>query len=401
MRSDWEKRLEQEQAQFILGWDWERVVETWTHVLESFNTPIQPLFHKVPIFDPSTPNGKNIAGTTEKCFFEYWKPEEFEKNHLSVQNWYLLYPGTYGPLNYHQLASRGEYDTLELLYKNRNDVDGIAATMIAASLFERMDSSRLSYPRDYWPNINLLRPLKSWARNFLKSKDHTYFWNTACTHVLPRDHEWNHGIYESDNKIQSMHGIIEFLATEHAKTLNSFKFVEIFFSDKVASNIVPLISEKTKETSVLQLKELARRKEARAKERKDLAVWNAKSDEERKKIHVETEKKRKKEQTLQEEKRKKEDAERALIKRKELQDRQVRISNDSPNSDDWDHLTKNQLERLVWLKPTLELSKQLGISDVGIAKKCKRLGIKKPPRGYWAKVEAGKIGPPKGRPSKK
>lgn len=40
--------------------------------------------------------------------------------------------------------------------------------------------------------------------------------------------------------------------------------------------------------------------------------------------------------------------------------------------------------------PMQQLSKQVGLSDVGIAKAVRKVGIPVPPRGYWAKVEAGK-----------
>ena len=45
---------------------------------------------------------------------------------------------------------------------------------------------------------------------------------------------------------------------------------------------------------------------------------------------------------------------------------------------------KEELETLVWEMSTSRLSKELGVSDTAIAKKCKILGIKKPARGYWA-----------------
>ncbi len=46
---------------------------------------------------------------------------------------------------------------------------------------------------------------------------------------------------------------------------------------------------------------------------------------------------------------------------------------------------KSELEKLVWSKPTIEVAKIFGVSDVAVAKRCKLLGIKKPSRGYWAK----------------
>ncbi len=48
--------------------------------------------------------------------------------------------------------------------------------------------------------------------------------------------------------------------------------------------------------------------------------------------------------------------------------------------------TKEELEKLVWEIPTVKLSEQLGVSDVAIAKRCKKLGIAKPERGYWEKI---------------
>lgn len=53
-------------------------------------------------------------------------------------------------------------------------------------------------------------------------------------------------------------------------------------------------------------------------------------------------------------------------------------------------IEKDKLERLIWEKPTSVLAKELNVSDTAIAKRCKKLGIKKPPRGYWAKERAKK-----------
>ena len=53
-------------------------------------------------------------------------------------------------------------------------------------------------------------------------------------------------------------------------------------------------------------------------------------------------------------------------------------------------LTRQELYDLIWSTPASKLSAVFGISDVAIAKRCKRLDVPRPPRGYWAKVEAGK-----------
>lgn len=52
-------------------------------------------------------------------------------------------------------------------------------------------------------------------------------------------------------------------------------------------------------------------------------------------------------------------------------------------------LSREDLYELVWSKPMSELAKDFRISDVALAKRCKRLGIPVPGRGYWARVDAG------------
>ena len=53
-------------------------------------------------------------------------------------------------------------------------------------------------------------------------------------------------------------------------------------------------------------------------------------------------------------------------------------------------LTREQLYDLVWTKPIRTLAAEYGLSDVGLAKLCKRHNVPTPARGHWAKLEAGK-----------
>ena len=52
-------------------------------------------------------------------------------------------------------------------------------------------------------------------------------------------------------------------------------------------------------------------------------------------------------------------------------------------------LSREDLYELVWSKPMRELAKDFRISDVALAKRCRKLGIPLPGRGYWARVDAG------------
>lgn len=52
---------------------------------------------------------------------------------------------------------------------------------------------------------------------------------------------------------------------------------------------------------------------------------------------------------------------------------------------------RNELYEKVWDKPVSEVASDYNLSDTGLRKQCKRLGIPVPPRGYWKKVEAGMV----------
>lgn len=53
-------------------------------------------------------------------------------------------------------------------------------------------------------------------------------------------------------------------------------------------------------------------------------------------------------------------------------------------------LTREQLYDLVWSEAMQKLAKQIGISDVAIAKHCRKSDVPVPERGYWNKLQAGK-----------
>jgi hypothetical protein len=52
-------------------------------------------------------------------------------------------------------------------------------------------------------------------------------------------------------------------------------------------------------------------------------------------------------------------------------------------------MKRSELYEKVWSAPMTKLAKQLGISDAGLAKTCRRHDVPAPPRGYWAKLAAG------------
>ena len=55
-----------------------------------------------------------------------------------------------------------------------------------------------------------------------------------------------------------------------------------------------------------------------------------------------------------------------------------------------DLITREELYEAVWSESVQSLAKTLGISDVGLAKICKKLNVPRPGRGYWAKPSAAR-----------
>ncbi len=53
-------------------------------------------------------------------------------------------------------------------------------------------------------------------------------------------------------------------------------------------------------------------------------------------------------------------------------------------------LLRSELYQQVWSTPMVQLAKTYGLSDVGLAKICKKHDVPRPPRGYWAKLQHGK-----------
>jgi hypothetical protein len=58
------------------------------------------------------------------------------------------------------------------------------------------------------------------------------------------------------------------------------------------------------------------------------------------------------------------------------------------NSEDR-YWNRDELYQEVWSTPMWTLAKKYGISDVGLAKVCRKLTIPVPGRGYWARKQAG------------
>lgn len=53
--------------------------------------------------------------------------------------------------------------------------------------------------------------------------------------------------------------------------------------------------------------------------------------------------------------------------------------------------SEEEMAKLIWAKSTVQIARDLGVSDKAVEKFCKKKGIAKPPRGYWQQLQHEKI----------
>ncbi|MEW6230475.1 MAG: hypothetical protein AB1700_20715, partial [Bacillota bacterium] len=254
------------------------------------------------------------------------------------------FPGTYGPIHPSAYYTRkGELETLNYLWEHREDTEKVAAILIAASLFSRLGSSRGRYPRDEWPPYHCVGVLSQWAYERWLGTGSASAWSRSCTEVLPAANE------DYVYKLDSMLAIVRYLAEEHVLVLSKYKPVSIVFKPERDPCVEKVLREEREE------------------ERRLFDEWRRVQEQEK------------------------------LDKRRE----EERRKKAHPRWGKWHRISNEELERLVWSMPTRTPAREFGVSDVAIAKRCKSAGIPKPPRGFWAEVEAGKIPHPQGKPPRR
>ena len=53
--------------------------------------------------------------------------------------------------------------------------------------------------------------------------------------------------------------------------------------------------------------------------------------------------------------------------------------------------TASKLRTMVWKEPSVKVAENLGVSSNAVKKRCAKLSVPTPPRGYWQKLKAGKL----------
>jgi hypothetical protein len=269
----------------------------------------------------------------------WWPGREIRERQEYVQHHFLQWPGTHGPIHVDN-QRKGELDTLRHLYEFRHDAESVAAILIAASLFARLRSSRRDFPRDRWPSFQCVEVLEDMAYHRWRGERPYVPWADTCTVVLPFiSCDW-------DYSITSLGTLIRYLAEEHAAVFSQCRPVIVDF----ALECDPVVEKKCRD-----------KKEAEADRARQ---WELQWKE---------------------------------VQAKQEHERQERLKA-HPRHEEWEGLSSVELERLVWSMPTTKIAEQFGVSDSAIGKRCREVGIKKPPPGFWARVESGKVPHPNGSP---
>ena len=223
-----------------------------------------------------------------------------------------------------------------MLWESQGDNSRVCAVLVSASLFSRMHSSRGIYPRDNWPPYTCVSALDQWARD---ASDRTIDWHHACTQVLPEE------LPDHDSRIETLGELVKFLAEEHAAVISEYTAVVVDFGGTPN----PFISKTLKDRD--------------ADQRFRHQQWRQEYE----------------------------------VRKAIDQERKCELRKLHPQIDEWPNISRKELERLVWSKPTKLVAADFGVSDTAIGKKCQLEGIRKPPRGFWAKVDSGKIPHPQGK----
>lgn len=332
--NDRERLLSQQVAQFAATWDWERVFGHWKSRLEDFGIDPSNLFREVTVCDPADPSGRAPS-------LSWWRAQDVRERQEKLQQHLLQWPGTTGPIHpetYYQ--RKGELDTIQYLYESKDDATALAAVLIAASLFARLRARRRTYPSDLWPPFQCAEVLEKLAYAHWNATRRVLGWADTCTVVIP---------YISPDyhyPITTLDALVRYVAEEHAALLCQYQLIEIRFVESCDPFIERRFRERKQEEAERQRAWEKTRREEEDREEKERAEW-------------------------------------------------LRVH---PRFEDWESLPHEELQRLVWSMPTTSIAKEFGVSDSAIGKRCRVAGIKKPPPGFWNRVEAGKISHPQGIP---
>ena len=306
---------------------WNAYFLNWCEgVSNKFGLPT-PLFLDLPVYLPH-------KFSSHETPLGWWPIEDIDKNLTEIQGRFLnvgsyyLWPVGDGSM------TKGEYATLQYLFHFQDDLQLLCATLALATLFPYHYSSRsYSYPSKWVQPEKVIDIIMMLHSRFKEGRP---LWHPAMIDVLP-SLPWDLRDKEIDRvEIRSLSEMAFYFGSYHSHLLSLFRPVAIRFYETGDPELVARLQEKKRQSQKEWEEWEKRQKEREQKE--------SEYEQAMKKIH--------------------------------------------PRWGEWGSVTKAELKKLVWSKPTTAIASEFGISNAAVGKKCKALGISKPPRGYWAKVHS-------------
>ena len=322
-------------AAFLETWDWTRFMTTWR---EACGPLPDPLIVRVPLAAPLLFHSSRFVDPP--TMHVWWAADEIFAKQCGLQLQLLRFSHDRPLLNELYCQRAGERTTAELL-AHAPSPDACDALLIAAALHRYTNSRARQMP--YLPQ-RVLWTITTWAwaaAGFQYSP-----WHHLSTQALPGDSD----AFDTDDDLDD-EGLARWdgtvisgaLGAYHRKLLASWRPVELVIDAHGDPTLVDACRE-------------AQAREAQARE----------------------------------------------VQAREVQAREVQARQAAehlqrhPRAKEWPPAA-DVLRTLVWSMPTVEVAGLFGVSDVAVAKRCTKLGIPKPPVGFWRKVEAGTIKHPNGQ----
>jgi len=193
--------------EFLKYWTPERMIRGWRREVAQFGIDPDNVLQTIDLV-VRPPEGHGYISTWPYQYLVRWLPKRQSVNDARE----ALQARVARMHSLGQLAgwlvdgSKGEIYTIDHLVRAKGDPNRVAATLLCASLFQRVEGRR-TYREENWPRHVVLQVVLKWARQF-----HDCEWHSACTTVLPGP--------MTTTPVASMDNLIEAFAIEHARTLH-------------------------------------------------------------------------------------------------------------------------------------------------------------------------------------
>ena len=374
---------------------WSDVVALWKSKLKRFGINLEKVFKKVKV--DALPYDNEAVGWFRRIEGKelfWWIKKEFKEEKKEAKLRFSNNLEHSDTLQFREKYEflKGQKKFLAYLWQYRKDEEKLCALMIWGSLFPYVGTSR-KYPFFPLKNASKIQILseRCWDVLFETKSSARELNDYNFTDILPyTDFQES---YEDFKRAGSFREIIRCAAEEHISIFHEWIAVHLVRDSKSNPAILKIVKNRKRRAKIEKVERKKKEHEDLLEKKKKhprFGEWDKISHDEFVKKYLD----KSVDEIMQEFGASEWHVKNKLQASRELHEKRTI----HPKWDLWDGVKKEELLKLVWSKPTKVLAKEFGISDVAISKKCKKLRIKKPPRGFWAKVEAGHLPHPKGNP---